>query len=67
VVATTPDLPEVRRPNVCSQPAGPVGSITHRFPDPRFGDYSRTRLESRIAFGGPDERVAARELYEPRG
>ncbi len=24
-------------------------------PRPRFGDYSRTRFESRVAFGGPDE------------
>ncbi len=33
-----------------------------RFPSPRFGDYSRTRFESRVAFGGPDEGEDADEF-----
>jgi hypothetical protein len=46
-----PDLPAIRGSDVGLQPARPV----RRFPSPRFGDYSRTRFESRVAFGGPDE------------
>ncbi|MGD0588354.1 MAG: hypothetical protein ABSA63_06125 [Thermoplasmata archaeon] len=46
-----PDLPAIRGPDTCPQPARPF----QRFPSPRFGDYSRTRFESRVAFGGPDE------------
>ncbi len=36
-------------------------------PRPRFGDYSRTRFESRVAFGGPDEGEGedASELVTP--
>ncbi len=32
-----------------------VPSVRYSAPRPRFGDYSRTRFESRVAFGGPDE------------
>ena len=46
-----PDLPTIRGPHASPQPARPIG----RFPSPRFGDYSRTRFESRVAFGGPGE------------
>jgi hypothetical protein len=38
-----------------SRPPRPGGPTPRRFPSPRFGDYSRTRFESRVAFGGPDE------------
>jgi len=34
-------------------------------PRPRFGDYSRTRFESRVAFGGPDEGEDAEEVASP--
>jgi len=50
-----PDLPAIRGPDASPQPGRPVSPTTHRFPSPRFGDYSRTRFESRVAFGGPDE------------
>ncbi|MGA7477025.1 MAG: hypothetical protein WBW47_07425 [Thermoplasmata archaeon] len=30
-------------------------SVPCSAPRPRFGDYSRTRFESQVAFGGPDE------------
>jgi hypothetical protein len=49
------DLPAIRGPDTRPQPARPCGPATRRFPSPRFGDYSRTRFESRVAFGGPDE------------
>ena len=32
-----------------------LASVRASAPRPRFGDYSRTRFESRVAFGGPDE------------
>ncbi|MGA8092569.1 MAG: hypothetical protein WB984_08795 [Thermoplasmata archaeon] len=50
-----PDLPAIRGPDASPRPARPRGPITRRFPSPRFGDYSRTRFESRVACGGPDE------------
>jgi hypothetical protein len=40
-----------------------MGPTPRRFPTPRFGDYSRTRFESRVAFGGPDE--DAEEIATP--
>jgi hypothetical protein len=43
--------PASRRPGASPQPPRP----SRRFPSPRFGDYSRTRFESRVAFGGSDE------------
>jgi len=50
-----PDLPAIRGPDASPLPARPFGPTPCRFPRPRFGDYSRTRFESRVAFGGPDE------------
>jgi hypothetical protein len=50
-----PDLPAIRGPDTRPQPPRPAEPATRRFPSPRFGDYSRTRFESRVAFGGPDE------------
>jgi hypothetical protein len=50
-----PDLPTIRGPDASPRPTRPVGPANGRFPTPRFGDYSRTRFESRVAFGGPDE------------
>jgi hypothetical protein len=49
------DLPAIRGPDAIPPPSHPVGPARRRFPTPRFGDYSRTRFESRVAFGGPDE------------
>jgi hypothetical protein len=46
-----PDLPAIRGSDTMPEPPRP----SRRFPSPRFGDYSRTRFESRVAFGGPDE------------
>ncbi len=45
------DLPASRGPTASLLRAPPART----FPRPRFGDYSRTRFESRVAFGGPDE------------
>ena len=50
-----PDLPAIRVPYASLEPARPAGPTGRQFPSPRFGDYSRTRFESRVAFGGPDE------------
>jgi hypothetical protein len=50
-----PDLPAIRGAEAKPQPPRPAEPATRRFPSPRFGDYSRTRFESRVAFGGPDE------------
>src|SRR5208283_566755 len=50
-----PDLPASRGPDANPQQSRPAGPATPRFPTPRFSDYSRTRFESRVAFGGPDE------------
>jgi hypothetical protein len=47
-----PDLPAIREPDAGTLQARPA---TRCFPSPRFGDYSRTRFESRVAIGGPDE------------
>jgi len=52
-----PDLPAIRGPNPAPQLPRPSSPTTRRFPSPRFGDYSRTRFESRVAFSGPDEDV----------
>jgi len=46
-----PDLPAIRGPAAGLRTAPPACT----FPSPRFGDYSRTRFESRVAFGGQDE------------
>ncbi len=50
-----PDLPAIRGPDAGPQPPRPRGPAPRSYPRPRFGDYSRTRFESRVAFGGPDE------------
>jgi hypothetical protein len=56
-----PDLPAIRGPNATPKSPRPL----RRFPSPRFGDYSRTRFESRVAFGGPDEDEDAEEVVTP--
>ncbi|MGP8159197.1 MAG: hypothetical protein ACLPWO_06305, partial [Thermoplasmata archaeon] len=50
-----PDLPAIRGPDARPQPPRPHGPAPRSYPRPRFGDYSRTRFESRVAFGGPDD------------
>jgi len=57
------DSPAIRGPDGRPQPPRPAGPATRRFPGPRFGDYSRTRFESRVAFGGRDE--DAEEIATP--
>jgi len=42
--------------------APPLPSDRDSSPRPRFGDYSRTRFESRVAFGGPEEDEDAEEF-----
>ncbi len=60
-----PDLAAIRGPDSDSQSARPCDPTPRRFPSPRFGDYSRTRFESRVAFGGPDEGEDAEEIATP--
>ncbi|HTT44494.1 MAG TPA: hypothetical protein VMH38_00560 [Thermoplasmata archaeon] len=60
-----PDLPAIRGPDASPEQARPSGPSPRRFPNPRFGDYSRTRFESRVAFGGPDESEDAEEVATP--
>jgi hypothetical protein len=60
-----PDLPAMRGPDANPRQARPCVRTTRRFPSPRFGDYSRTRFESRVAFGGPDEGEDAEEVATP--
>ena len=50
-----PDRAVIHGPDTSSQPPRPRGPAPRSYPRPRFGDYSRTRFESRVAFGGPDE------------
>ncbi|MGA7476723.1 MAG: hypothetical protein WBW47_05830 [Thermoplasmata archaeon] len=50
-----PDLPAIRGSDATPPSFRPCSPSNCRFPRPRFGDYSRTRFESRVAFGGPDE------------
>ncbi|MGP8076427.1 MAG: hypothetical protein ACLP8Y_06835, partial [Thermoplasmata archaeon] len=45
----------IRVADASPQRPHPMVPTPRRFPSPRFGDYSRTRFESRLAFGGPDE------------
>ena len=59
-----PDLPAIRGHDSGREPASPSGP-TRRFPSPRFGDYSRSRFESRVAFGGPDEDEDAEVIATP--
>ncbi len=49
-----PDLPAIRGPEASPKPARTAPPTTRWFPSPRFGDYSRTRFESRVGFGGED-------------
>jgi hypothetical protein len=60
-----PDLPAIHGPDAKPQPPRPTEPAPRRFPSPRFGDYSRTRFESRVAFGGPDEDEDAEEVATP--
>ena len=55
----SPTCPRSADPTAAPRSLRP-GSDLRRFPSPRFGDYSRTRFESRVAFGGPDERRRGR-------
>jgi len=48
---TFPDVPANQGLAASPQTAPPART----FPSPRFGDYSRTRFESRVAFGDLDE------------
>ncbi len=50
-----PDPPANRGCDASPQLARPAAPTARRFASPRFGDYSRTRFESRVAFGGLDE------------
>ena len=50
-----PDLPVIRKPGASPPEARPAVPVTRPFPSPRFGDSSRTRFESRVPFGGPDD------------
>ncbi len=50
-----PDLPAIHGPDAALRPPRPCSPTPRRFPRPRFGGYSRTRFESRVAFGGPDD------------
>jgi hypothetical protein len=60
-----PDLPAIRGSDANPKTARPAVPIARRFPSPRFGDYSRTRFESRVAFGGPDEDEDAEVVATP--
>jgi hypothetical protein len=60
-----PDLSAIRGPDAGPQPPRPRGPAPRSYPRPRFGDYSRTRFESRVAFGGPDESEDAEEVAAP--
>ncbi len=60
-----PDLPTIRGPDTRPQPAQAVAPKARLVPIPRFGDYSRTRFESRVAFGGPDEGEDAEPVALP--
>jgi hypothetical protein len=60
-----PDLPAFRVPEESLQLARPGVPATRRFPSPRFGDYSRTRFESRVALGGPDGGEDAEDVAPP--
>jgi hypothetical protein len=60
-----PDLPAIRGSDASPRPARPRGPTPRQFPSPRFGDYSRTRFESRVAFGGPDGDEDPEEIATP--
>jgi hypothetical protein len=58
-----PDVPAIRGSDANPGPGCPYGPTPRRFPSPHFDDCSRTRFESRAAFGGPDEN--AEEIAAP--
>jgi hypothetical protein len=60
-----PNLPAIREADASPETTCPRGPAPRRFPRPRFGDYSRTRFESRVAFGGQDESEDAEEVPTP--
>jgi hypothetical protein len=60
-----PDLPAIHGPDTRPQPPHPGDPAPRSYPSPRFGDYSRTRFESRVAFGGPDEDEDAEAIATP--
>jgi hypothetical protein len=50
-----PDLPAIRGADASLPSSRSSGPTARSYSSPRFGDYSRTRFESRVTFGGPDE------------
>ncbi len=58
-----PNPPDFRVMDTDSPSAPPRDPTSRWRPRPRVGDYSRTRFESRFAFGGPDE--DAEEIATP--
>ena len=58
-----PDLAAINGPDASPQLPHPRGPAPRSYPRPRFGDYSRTRFESRVAFGGPDEDEDAEDEF----
>jgi len=60
-----PDLPAILGTEASAQPARPRGPSPRSYPRPRFGDYSRTRFESRLLFGDQDENEDAEEVATP--
>ncbi|MGP8016824.1 MAG: hypothetical protein ACLPQ4_04150 [Thermoplasmata archaeon] len=60
-----PDLPAIHGPDTSPQPPRARGPAPVAYPRPRIGDYSRTRFESRVAFGGPDDGEGAEEIATP--
>jgi len=60
-----PDLPAIRGSSTSPEPSRLRGPAPRQFPSPRFGDYSRTRFESRVAFGGPDEDAEDERIATP--
>ncbi|MGA8604801.1 MAG: hypothetical protein WB788_07060 [Thermoplasmata archaeon] len=59
------DLPAIRGPDATPESARPRGPTPRHVPRPRFGDYSRTRFESRVAFGGPEEGEGTEQIATP--
>ncbi len=60
-----PDLPAIRGADASLPSSRSSGPTARSYSSPRFGDYSRTRFESRVAFGGPDEGEDAEEIATP--
>jgi hypothetical protein len=57
------ELPAIRDGDASPPSASPRDPTSRWCPRARFGDYSRTRFESRVAFAGPDE--DAEEIATP--